>query len=402
MKRTTEFIHTMIFIFLALIPAVSCKNELWPVKDSDSDSDSSVKTVSTANRTIRIPGDDRDADFVMIDVNIEGGIDEIILGEDLIEFPYRTTVSSFSLARYETSYNTWYEVLKWAENNGYTIVNKGAEGMYGGPGAEACMNPNGEGAEPKLVEMPVTLLTWRDVMVWCNALSEMQNLKPVYYTDPELENPIKNSTGPSSSKLKDYLITPGQVDNPYVDENANGFRLPYAKEWEYAARKRLDGTAISGRNVSGDDSGAMFSPTAIEEMNGIKFPVSKIYQNYIWWKLNSAGEAKLTASGLDDTTANLKTLTRNNSIGTYRTHLSGGKLPNHLGFYDMSGNIPEWCFDYNVTYGSTNKFHTMRACRGGDTANQSDALGQFHSSGNQGGQLVREKYAGFRIAQNAK
>ena len=48
-------------------------------------------------------------------------------------------------------------------------------------------------------------------MVWCNALSEMQNLKPVYYTDPELENPIKNSTGPTSSKLQDYLITPGQV-----------------------------------------------------------------------------------------------------------------------------------------------------------------------------------------------
>ena len=128
MKRTTEFIHTMIFIFLALIPAVSCKNELWPVKDSDSDSDSSVKTVSTANRTIRIPGDDRDADFVMIDVNIEGGIDEIILGEDLIEVPYRTTVSSFSLARYETSYNTWYEVLQWANSHDYTIVKTGREG----------------------------------------------------------------------------------------------------------------------------------------------------------------------------------------------------------------------------------------------------------------------------------
>ena len=342
------------------------------------------------------------ANFTMIDISFTDGRtdDSIILGEDMIEVPYQTNVKPFRLAMYETSYNTWYEVLKWAEKNGYTIANKGSEGMYGGPGEEKCMNPNGEGAVPKLVEMPVTSLTWRDAMVWCNALSEMKGLKPVYYTDPELKNPIKNSTGPSSSKLKDYLIKPGQVDNPYVDENANGFRLPYVKEWEYAARKRPDATAISGRNVSGDDSGAMFSPTAIEEMNGIKFPVSKIYQNYIWWRLNSAGEAKLTASGLNDTTANLKTLTGNNSIGTFRTHLSGGKLPNHLGFYDMSGNIPEWCFDYNVTYGSTNKFHTMRAFRGGDTANQSDALNQFHSSGNKGGQIVGIKGGGFRIAQN--
>lgn len=342
------------------------------------------------------------ANFTMIDISFTDGRtdDSIILGEDMIEVPYQTNVKPFRLAMYETSYNTWYEVLKWAEKNGYTIVNKGAEGMYGGPGEEKCMNPNGEGAVPKLVEMPVTSLTWRDAMVWCNALSEMKGLKPVYYTDPELKNPIKNSTGPSSSKLKDYLIKPGQVDNPYVDKNANGFRLPYVEEWEYAARKRPDATAISGRNVSGDDSGAMFSPTAIEEMNEIKFPVSKIYQNYIWWRLNSAGEAKLTASGLNDTTANLKTLTGNNSIGTFRTHLSGGKLPNHLGFYDMSGNIPEWCFDYNVTYGSTNKFHTMRAFRGGDTANQSDALNQFHSSGNKGGQIVGIKGGGFRIAQN--
>ena len=398
MKRTTEFIHTLILIFLALIPAVSCKNELWPVKDEETSL--TRNAVSTANRTITIPGADSTASFVMIDVNIEGGIDEIILGEDLIEVPYRTTVSSFSLARYETSYNTWYEVLKWAEKNGYTIVNKGAEGMYGGPGAEACMNPKGEGAEPKLVEMPVTLLTWRDAMVWCNALSEMQNLKPVYYTDAAFKTPLRDSTGVAVNDLKKYAIKPGEVDNPYVNTNANGFRLPYVKEWEYAARKRLDATAISGRNVSGDDSGAMFSPTAIEEMNEISFPISKIYENYIWWRKNSAGEAKLTASGLDDTTANLKTLTGNNSIGTFRTHLSGGKLPNHLGFYDMSGNVPEWCFDYNVTYGSTNKFHTMRAFRGGDTANQSDPLNQFHSSGNKGGQIVGIKGGGFRIAQN--
>ena len=385
-----RFIKKTFFILPVLI-LFSCENFFWPVKDSDSDS--SVKTVSTANRTIRIPGDDRDADFVMIDVNIEGGIDEIILGEDLIEVPYRTTVSSFSLARYETSYNTWYEVLQWANSHGYTIVKTGSEGEYGAVGSQTAMNTG----EPAFVEMPVCGITWRDAMVWCNALSEMCGLTPVYYTDANFKTPIRNSTGPDSKELSDYLIQPGKVDNPYVNKNANGYRLAYREEWEYAARKKKDGGFISGRNVSGDDSGAMFGPTAIETMNGISFPVSKIYGNYIWWAKNSSGGCPKTASGYDDSTTKLQE--KNSSISGLRTHLSGGKLPNHLGFYDMSGNVPEWCFDYNTTYGSTNKFHTMRSFKGGDQVNQSYEGNPVHCSGNTGGQLVRE-CGGFRIAQN--
>ena len=385
-----RFIKKTFFILPVLI-LFSCENFFWPVKDSDSDS--SVKTVSTANRTIRIPGDDRDADFVMIDVNIEGGIDEIILGEDLIEVPYRTTVSSFSLARYETSYNTWYEVLQWANSRGYTIVKTGREGEYGAVGSQTAMNTG----KPKFVEMPVCGITWRDAMVWCNALSEMCGLTPVYYTDSNFKTPIRNSTGPDSKELSDYLIQPGKVDNPYVNKNANGYRLAYREEWEYAARKKKDGGFISGRNVSGDDSGAMFGPTAIETMNGISFPVSKIYGNYIWWAKNSSGGCSKTASGYDDSTTKLQE--KNSSISGLRTHLSGGKLPNHLGFYDMSGNVPEWCFDYNTTYGSTNKFHTMRSYKGGDQVNQSYEGNPVHCSGNTGGQLVRE-CGGFRIAQN--
>lgn len=387
-----RFIKKTFFILPVLI-LFSCENFFWPVKDSDSDSDSSVKTVSTANRTIRIPGDDRDADFVMIDVNIEGGIDEIILGEDLIEVPYRTTVSSFSLARYETSYNTWYEVLQWANSHDYTIVKTGREGEYGAVGSQTAMNTG----KPKFVEMPVCGITWRDAMVWCNALSEMCGLTPVYYIDANFKTPIRNSTGPDSKELSDYLIQPGKVDNPYVNKNANGYRLAYREEWEYAARKKKDGGFISGRNVSGDDSGAMFGPTAIETMNGISFPVSKIYGNYIWWAKNSSGGCSKTASGYNDSTTKLQE--KNSSISGLRTHLSGGKLPNHLGFYDMSGNVPEWCFDYNTTYGSTNKFHTMRSYKGGDQVNQSYEGNPVHCSGNTGGQLVRE-CGGFRIAQN--
>ncbi|MCI6798374.1 MAG: formylglycine-generating enzyme family protein [Spirochaetia bacterium] len=393
MKRTTEFIHTLIFIFLALIPAVSCKNELWPVKDSDSDS--SVKTVSTANRTITIPDADSTASFVMIDVNIEGGIDEIILGEDLIEVPYRTTVSSFSLARYETSYNTWYEVLQWAKENGYTIVNEGVEGLYG-TDAEHQSNMSDPGSKPNLVEMPVCGLTWRDVMVWCNALSEMCGLTPVYCTDSNFKTPIRNSTGTKFGDLKNYALTPGEVDNPYVNKGANGFRLPYVEEWEYAARKKKDGGFISGRNVSGDEAGSAVDMTPTETMNGINFPKSTRQNEYCWQYGNSDWNGpSTTATGKNDTNAKLSELT-GKSISGKRMHLSGGRRPNHLGFYDMSGNVPEWCFDYNTPYGSTYKFHTQRSYRGGDHAN--DIVGS-RCSGHTGGQLVALT-GGFRIAQN--
>ena len=146
------------------------------------------------------------ANFTMIDISFtdERTEDSIILGEEKEEVPYPTTVKPFRLAMYETSYNTWYEVLKWAENHGYTIVNKGVEGVFGE--VEKENNMSDAGAEPKLVEMPVCRLTWRDVMVWCNALSEMQGLKPVYCTDADFKTPLRDSTGVAFDDLKNYKI----------------------------------------------------------------------------------------------------------------------------------------------------------------------------------------------------
>ena len=87
--------------------------------------------IKTESQTVTFSN--TNANFTMIDISFTDGrtSDSIILGEDLLEVPYTTNVKPFRLAMYETSYNTWYEVLKWAENNGYTIVNKGVEGVFG-------------------------------------------------------------------------------------------------------------------------------------------------------------------------------------------------------------------------------------------------------------------------------
>ena len=360
----------------------------------ETDTTQSGQIIKTEKQTVTFSN--TNANFTMIDISFIDGrtSDSIILGEDLLEVPYTTNVKPFRLAMYETSYNTWYEVLKWSENNGYTIANKGVEGVFGDVEKENNMSEPGE--EPKLVEMPVCRLTWRDVMVWCNALSEMKGLEPVYCIDKDFKIPLRDSTGVAFNDLKHYAIEPGKVDNPYVNTNANGFRLPYVREWEYAARKRPDGTAISGRNVSGDETGSAIETTATEQMNGLSFPLSSKQNEYCWQRQNSAsnGPSK-THTGQDDTNTTLSTKT-GKSISGRRMHLSGGKLPNHLGFFDMSGNVPEWCFDYNVPYGSVYKFSTGRGLRGGDYLNE---IVGSRCSGYKGGALVGLAF-GFRIAQN--
>jgi len=80
------------------------------------------------------------------------------------------------------------------------------------------------------------------------------------------------------------------------DFTVNGYRLPTEAEWEYAAKggNNHDAYEYSGSNTAGDVG---------------------------WYWDNSGSE----------------------------THPVGGKSPNSLGIYDMSGNVWEWCFDW---YGS--------------------------------------------------
>ena len=401
-KHFSTLFISILLIFSGCTVETNTNQQLGQITSGSSDSGSSSEEdsktsgpiIKTEKQTVTFSN--TSANFTMIDISFIDGrtSDSIILGEDLLEVPYTTNVKPFRLAMYETSYNTWYEVLKWAEKHGYTIINKGVEGVFGE--VEHENNMSNAGAEPKLVEMPVCRLTWRDVMVWCNALSEMQGLKPVYCTDKDFKTPLRDSTGVAFNDLKNYKTEPGEVDNPYVNTNANGFRLPYVKEWEYAARKRLDATAISGRNVSGDETGSAIETTATEQMNGLSFPLSTKQNEYCWQRQNSAsnGPSK-TYTGQDDTNTTLSKKT-GKSISGRRMHLSGGKLPNHLGFFDMSGNVPEWCFDYDVPYGSTNKFSTARGLRGGDHLNE---IVGSRCSGNKGGALVGLAF-GFRIAQN--
>ena len=89
------------------------------------------------------------------------------------------------------------------------------------------------------------------------------------------------------------------------------FRLPSEAEWEYAARggKKSRGYQYSGSNTLGDVA---------------------------WYEGNSGS----------------------------KTHAVGTKQPNELGIYDMTGNVWEWCQDWDGSYSSSPQTNPTGAASG--------------------------------------
>ncbi len=201
-----------------------------------------------------------------------------------------TTVSGgYLIATTETTYELWYQVRTWAEANRYRFQNQGREGHDGIIGAEPTVN--------KLE--PVTSVSWRDVIVWLNAASEMSGFNPVYMT-------------PSGTVIKDSRNT-SAVDDAIQTDN-NGYRLPTSYEWEMAAR---------WRNSDGDGAiflgGRYWTPGDYASGATADFRNSNATNEVAWYQ---------DSTDYPD--------------GTVKTQAVGEKTPNHLGLYDMSGNVREW------------------------------------------------------------
>jgi formylglycine-generating enzyme required for sulfatase activity len=249
-------------------------------------------------------------------LNVNGGLALIPAGEFLMGESYEAAepvhsvnIKDFYIGKFEVTKAEWDEVRLWAIANGYDDLAKG---------------------EGKSSNHPVHSVSWHDVLKWCNARSEKEGLRPVYYID--------------EGGIMIYKKGIVNITNNCWSHYSSGYRLPTEAEWEKAARGGLNRKKYpSGDTISHDQANVKYSAYHPSFKVGF-FPYTS-------------------------------------PVGFFAA--------NGYGLYDMAGNVSEWCSDgwsdgYEVEWElgvnnyttwrmrydprSSDKFNLYRIHRGGSWA----------------------------------
>jgi len=256
------------------------------------------------------------------------------------ELPVHTVyIDAFYMERYEVTKQLWDTVRAWGLSNDYTDL---------------------IAADGKAADHPVHSVNWFDCVKWSNARSQMEGRTPCYYMDSGLTTIYKT----------------GEIA-PYVNWDANGYRLPTEAEWEKAARG-----GASGYRFSWSDTDTIQHARANYHSSS----------SYAYDTSPTRGYHPDFNDGVDPYTSPVGYFSRND-----------------YGLYDMSGNVWEWCNDWwSSAYYSSSPYSnprgptsgSYRVRRGGAWSGTADGCRSAYRHFNYPDS--RDYYYGFRLALDAE
>ena len=168
---------------------------------------------------------------------------------------------------------------------------------------------------------PIYNVNWYDAIVFCNKLSVMEGLNPVYSingsTDPAVWIAGSGGSIPTSGNAT--------WDAAVMDTSKNGYRLPTEAEWEYACRGSYTNKATETDT----------KPFGIGDGTKMVGGMANFLSSFSYDLACGGAYRDTDATGyVGKTTA----------VGSY--------APNNYGLYDMHGNVYEWCWDWYDWYES--------------------------------------------------
>ena len=254
--------------------------------------------------------------------------------DGMSDAPIRTvTVSNFYMSQNLVTFSDWGTVRTWGLTHSYTDLAVGAG---------------------KAATHPVRMITWDDMVKWCNARSEKDGLTPCYTLNAAV-----------------YRTT--DSDAVVCNWAANGYRLPSEAEWEKAARGGLSSQRFPwGGTISGSQANYYGSTSSYS------------------YDFGPNGYNPIGTLG-----------------GSPYTSAVGSFPANGYGLYDMAGNVNAMCWDRygNYAAGAQTDPHGIssgsdRVCRGGDYS----AFGARYcrvASRSYNSQLSSGSNFGFRLARSS-
>jgi hypothetical protein len=180
---------------------------------------------------------------------------------------------------------------------------------------------------------PVDNVSWYDCIVFCNKLSLYFQMEE-YYEVKDKKIGGNTFIGKAEKSVESAVVRV---------IGGLGFRLPESKEWRLAAE-------------SGEKN--IYSGTSNPNSAG----------DFAWFKENSP---------------------------EYKTHPVAQKKPNEWGFYDMTGNVSEWCWDESVS-----KTHIVHGGNVHDSISNKDLKNSTINVSGLAPRGVRSSGIGFRIAKS--